>query len=96
MKIAGSAPSIIKPATKFYDKIDEMLKKKGFDTIKNPDFKASEDICYYINKVNSEGGSAIHFIFGSDLAAGHHNKAFDFDEKSLLMGLEVYKDCIKY
>lgn len=96
VKIAGSAPSIIKPANKFYQEINKMLEEKGFDTIKNPDFKASEDVCYYINKVNSEGGFAIHFIFGSDLAAGHHNKAFDFDEKSLEMGLEVYKNCIKY
>lgn len=96
VKIAGSAPSIINPKDKFYDEIDEILRKKGFDTVKNPDFKASEDVCYYINKVNREGGSAIHFIFGSDLAAGHHNKAFDFDEKSLTTGLEVYKECIKY
>lgn len=96
VKIAGSAPSIIKPATKFYQEINKMLEEKGFDTIKNPDFKASEDVCYYINKVNAEGGCAIHFIFGSDLAAGHHNKAFDFDEKSLITGLEVYKECIKY
>lgn len=96
VKIAGSAPSIIKPATKFYQEINKMLEEKGFDTIKNPDFKASEDVCYYINKVNTEGGCAIHFIFGSDLAAGHHNKAFDFDEKSLITGLEVYKECIKY
>ena len=96
IKIAGSAPSINKPANKFYDEIDKLLKSKGFDTIKSPDFKASEDVCYYINKVNKEGGSAIHFIFGSDLAAGHHNKAFDFDENSLFTGLDVYKTCIKY
>ena len=96
VKIAGSAPSIINPQDKFYDEIDEILRKKGFDTVKNPDFEASEDVCYYINKVNREGGSAIHFIFGSDLAAGHHNKAFDFDEKSLTTGLEVYKECVKY
>lgn len=96
VKIAGSAPAIEKADYKFYEEINQILVEKGFDTVKNPDFKASEDVCYYINKVNSEGGSAIHFIFGSDLAAGHHNKAFDFDEKSLLMGLEVYKECIKY
>lgn len=96
IKIAGSAPSINKPANKFYDEIEKLLKSKGFDTIKSPDFKASEDVCYYINKVNNDGGSAIHFIFGSDLAAGHHNKAFDFDEKSLTTGLNVYKECVLY
>ena len=96
IKIAGSAPAIENPAYDFYDEIDEILREKGFDTVKNPDFKASEDVCYYINKVNKEGGSAIHFIFGSDLAAGHHNKAFDFDENSLVAGLNVYKICIKY
>lgn len=96
VKIAGSAPAIISPANDFYDQINEMLKEKGYDTIKNPDFKASEDVCYYMNKVNSEGGVAIHFIFGSNLAAGHHNKAFDFDESSLITGLNVYKECILY
>lgn len=96
IKIAGSAPSIDKPANKFYDEIEKLLKSKGFDTIKSPDFKASEDVCYYINKVIKDGGSAIHFIFGSDLAAGHHNKAFDFDEKSLITGLNVYKECVLY
>lgn len=96
IKIAGSAPAIENPAYDFYDKIDEVLRKKGFDTIKNPDFKASEDVCCYINKVNKEGGLAIHFIFGSDLKAGHHNKSFDFDENSLFTGLKVYETCIKY
>ena len=96
VKIAGSAPAIISPANDFYDQINEMLKEKGYDTIKNPDFKASEDVCYYMNKVNSKGGVAIHFIFGSNLAAGHHNKAFDFDESSLITGLNVYKECILY
>ena len=96
IKIAGSAPAIENPSYEFYDEINYVLEKKGFETIKNPDFKASEDVCYYINKVNKEGGAAIHFIFGSDLAAGHHNKAFDFDENSLLAGLDVYKTCIKY
>ena len=96
IKIAGSAPAIENPAYDFYDEINQILKEKGFDIIKNPDFKASEDVCYYINRVNKEGGSAVHFIFGSDLAAGHHNKAFDFDENSLVTGLEVYKTCIEY
>ncbi|MFO3666821.1 amidohydrolase [Anaerococcus kampingiae] len=95
IKIAGQAPSIDKPAYEFYEKIESLLKSKGFDTIKSPDFKASEDVCYYINKVNANGGSAIHFIFGSNLAAGHHNKSFDFDEQSLIMGLEVYKELIR-
>ncbi|WP_296114618.1 amidohydrolase [uncultured Anaerococcus sp.] len=94
VKIAGSAPSIKKPAYGFYDEVGSILEKKGFDLVKNPDFKASEDVCYYINKVNAEGGSAIHFILGSDLEAGHHNKDFDFDEVSLKTGLSVYEECI--
>lgn len=96
INIAGSAPSIDKPSNEFYEEINNLLEIKGFSTVKSPDFKASEDVCYYINKVNRMGGSAIHFIFGSNLTAGHHNKAFDFDEKSLLTGLSVYKECIKY
>ena len=96
IKIAGQAPSIDQANYKFYDEIDSLLKTKGFDTIKSPDFKASEDVCYFINKVNEKGGSAIHFIFGSDLKAGHHNTAFDFDEKTLTTGLNVFKECILY
>lgn len=40
----------------------------------------SEDATYFMQRVKDHGGMAAYSIFGSPLAAGHHNESFDFDE----------------
>ncbi len=40
----------------------------------------SEDATYMMERVKQRGGQATYAIFGCDLAAGHHNAKFDFDE----------------
>ncbi|KTR88895.1 amidohydrolase [Pantoea dispersa] len=40
----------------------------------------SEDATYMMERVQQRGGQASYVIFGCDLAAGHHNARFDFDE----------------
>jgi aminobenzoyl-glutamate utilization protein A len=50
----------------------------------------SEDATYFMNAVQARGGQATYLLIGSALAAGHHHPAFDFDEKSLLHGVELY------
>jgi aminobenzoyl-glutamate utilization protein A len=55
----------------------------------------SEDYTFFMEHVQNKGGKATHFIVGSDLAAKHHNEAFDFDESILwkivaLLGMMVY------
>ena len=43
----------------------------------------SEDCSYFMEKVQKNGGQAIYMMFGSKIAAGHHNKCFDFNEDTL-------------
>jgi aminobenzoyl-glutamate utilization protein A len=51
---------------------------------------ASEDATLFMNAVQSRGGQATYLLIGSKLAAGHHHPTFDFDEASLLHGVELY------
>ena len=62
--------------------------------IQNRSFGGSEDATILARKVQSHGGKAIYFIIGSDLKAGHHQSEFDFDEKQLITGLNLYTGCL--
>jgi aminobenzoyl-glutamate utilization protein A len=54
------------------------------------DVPGSEDATYFMNAVQERGGQATYLLIGSALAAGHHEATFDFDEASLLHGVELY------
>ena len=43
-------------------------------------FNASEDVTLMIERVQSQGGKAMFALFGTPIAGGHHNAAFDVDE----------------
>lgn len=47
------------------------------------DFGASEDFAYFMERVQSRGGQAAYLMIGADLAAGHHDSHFNFDENAL-------------
>jgi len=51
------------------------------------DFNASEDCSYFMERVQQRGGQAAYVMVGTDLAAGHHDSRFDFDEEALVLGL---------
>lgn len=60
------------------------------------DSAGSEDATYYMERVKELGGLATYCIVGSDLAAGHHNERFDFDEDSMLAAVDVlYRSAVK-
>ncbi|MEN6414138.1 MAG: amidohydrolase [Veillonellales bacterium] len=46
-------------------------------------FGASEDCSYFMERVQEHGGQAAYILVGADLAAGHHDSLFDFDEQAL-------------
>ena len=96
IKTVGSAPALLKIESEFYKEINDILGKRGYKTFLNGKFKASEDVVYFINKVEENGGKAVHFIFGSKLAAGHHKDSFDFNEDTLEEALGVFKEVIRY
>lgn len=49
----------------------------------------SEDATYFIDAVQRQGGYATYCVFGTDLAAGHHNEKFDIHEDSLLPAVQT-------
>ncbi|PJG82900.1 M20 family metallo-hydrolase [Caviibacterium pharyngocola] len=57
-------------------------------------FNASEDATILGRKVQEQGGKAIYFILGADRTAGHHQANFDFDERQLLTGVNIYNALI--
>ncbi|NBJ70310.1 amidohydrolase [Roseburia sp. 1XD42-34] len=56
----------------------------------------SEDATYFMEAVQKNGGLATYCIFGTELAAGHHNEKFDIHEATLLSAVQIlYKSVHK-
>ncbi|SEA71380.1 aminobenzoyl-glutamate utilization protein A [Desulfuromusa kysingii] len=62
--------------------------------IENTEMRGSEDYSHMMTVVQEHGGQGTYFMIGSDLAAGHHDFYFDFDEKSLAAGVELIVNCV--
>jgi aminobenzoyl-glutamate utilization protein A len=58
-------------------------------------FGGSEDAMILARRVQSRGGKAVFFVIGADLEAGHHQEKFDFDERQLLVGVEMFIGLIR-
>lgn len=56
----------------------------AFDTVSTYGaMNASEDCTAFLSAVKTRGGRASYLFYGTELAAGHHNDRFDFDESVL-------------
>ncbi|MCM3122854.1 MULTISPECIES: M20 family metallo-hydrolase [unclassified Mesobacillus] len=55
----------------------------------------SEDATFFIERVQKNGGQATYCVFGTELAAGHHNEKFDINEKTLMSAVHVLFESIK-
>ena len=53
------------------------------------DFGASEDFSYFMERVQARGGEAAYMMVGADLAAGHHDSHFTFDEAALFYAVKM-------
>ena len=53
------------------------------------EFRASEDFCWFMNKVEEDGGQAVYLQLGADRPSGHHTPRFTFDESVLPRGVEL-------
>ena len=49
----------------------------------------SEDCAYFMERVNTKGGQAVYMAIGSEIAAGHHEAEFDFNEPSMQNGVSI-------
>jgi len=55
-----------------------------FDTINETvDLGGSEDFTYFMDKVQRNGGKSSYLGLGTEIAAGHHDSHFDFNEEVL-------------
>ncbi len=86
---AGGAPAYNTYDKEFADKVSEYLKGEGFNIDVARALGGSEDVTFMMNRVEENGGKALHFMFGSDLKAAHHNNKFDFDEDTLVMAFKA-------
>jgi aminobenzoyl-glutamate utilization protein A len=58
------------------------------------DLRGSEDFALMLAEVQRRGGLGTYLMLGSDLAAGHHNAHFDFDERCLAPGVALFARCV--
>jgi aminobenzoyl-glutamate utilization protein A len=49
----------------------------------------SEDCTYFMERVQKNGGQAAFVMVGTELAAGHHDSFFDFNEDALVPGIAL-------
>ena len=95
-KVGGAAGGSNSPELAAF--LEEEAKSLGIfnEVVCACSFGASEDFSYFMERVQSHGGQAAYMMVGADLAAGHHDSHFDFDERALgyslkLMGCAVCK-----
>ena len=65
--------------------LTEVAKETGAfdDVVTDCAFGASEDYSYFMERVQANGGQAAYMMVGTELAAGHHDSRFDFNEEAL-------------
>jgi len=59
------------------------------DIIEMENLGFSEDYSYFMDRVQKKGGKANYFMVGTQIAAGHHDNRFDFDEQVITKGAIV-------
>lgn len=65
-------------------------------TLESSKTTGSEDATFFMEKVQQNGGQATYCVFGTELAAGHHNEKFDINEDTLLPAVEIlYQSAVK-
>jgi aminobenzoyl-glutamate utilization protein A len=75
----------------------EIAVDAGFTNIKRKaeSIGGSEDASFMMKRVEDLGGKPLYMVFGTKLAAEHHNRSFDFDEKILKKAVGVFSGIIK-
>lgn len=82
--IVGSAPSCV-PDVELGMEVAELLKEKCqyAEVMENAHIGCSEDCSYFMERVQERGRRALFMMYGTKIAAGHHNDHFDFNEDCL-------------
>ena len=73
------------------DILNESGREVGLKVLDKPlNFGGSEDATILARRVQSHGGKAAFFVWGSDRPSGHHSALFDINEKDLDKSLELW------
>ncbi|WP_080872029.1 amidohydrolase [Oceanobacillus timonensis] len=79
---------ILKQCATSHPEMDQAL-------LESNDSAGSEDATYFMERVQRNGGLATYCIFGTELAAGHHNEKFDIHEDTLLPAVEILYQAVE-
>jgi aminobenzoyl-glutamate utilization protein A len=85
-KSGESSPEIMERVKKVAESMDFF---DNNEIIEKTDMRGSEDYSHMMTAVQNQGGKGTFFMIGSNLAAGHHDFYFDFDEACLVPGVEM-------
>lgn len=82
--IVGSAPSCV-PDEQLGQEVAALIKEKCdyVQVLDHAHIGCSEDCSYFMERVQGKGGKALFMMYGTQIAAGHHNDHFDFNEDCL-------------
>ena len=88
-KAGGAAGGNNTPELASY--LENRAKELGLfrDIMSETNFGASEDFSYFMERVQERGGQAAYMMIGAQLAAGHHDSRFNFDEKALVYAAKM-------
>lgn len=71
------------------------VKTVGQENVRRLNLKlGSEDATILLKRVQSHGGKGTFIVFGSKIAAGHHQRLFDFDEEVLAIAVNFYQNLL--
>jgi aminobenzoyl-glutamate utilization protein A len=92
IKLMGSAIPL-KSDAELAERVRKVAEEKmGLVHDKRDTFKSSgsEDCSYMMKRVQEQGGQAIYMRLMTTMAAGGHNRRYDFGEKVLVDGVKIY------
>lgn len=70
--------------------VEEQLPHLRVSSIRNAQNWGSEDISLMMNRVQAHGGKATYMRSMTPMASAQHTTAFDFDEKVLVEGIQLF------
>jgi aminobenzoyl-glutamate utilization protein A len=72
-------------------RIEQVAKRQALfpEIVPAGNIGGSEDCTYFMERVQRNGGQAAFVIFGTELAAGHHDSFFDINEDALVPGIAL-------
>jgi aminobenzoyl-glutamate utilization protein A len=73
------------------ERIQQVVTRQGLfsEIVPAGNIGGSEDCTYFMERVQKNGGQAAFIMIGTELAAGHHDCFFDFNEDALAPGIAL-------